>query len=164
MYLDTCTLAREVRFCVDEYIQIVQFWQFNVGNTNNIVNDNFNEYSSENPNILKEYLFSLLDLPDAQNENPFFANDLLSGSLNVNKKKSNILKRTVCITNFENSKNKNLVNDEDTTVPDNKDIYNEDIELLEDDLESDLDFEYMNSGANEDYDELEDNTNDNDVM
>ncbi|KAK9173996.1 hypothetical protein CmeUKMEL1_16840 [Cryptosporidium meleagridis] len=158
-------LAREVKFCVDEYLHITQFWQFNIGNTNSLLNENLDEYSNENQNILKEYLFSLLDLPqNLQKENPFFADDLLSSSLNMNKRRLGISKRAIRMANFDNSKNKNLGDDEDTTVQENRDTYNEDIELLEDDQESDIDYEYMNSGTNEDYDELEDNTNDNDIM
>ncbi|OII71815.1 uncharacterized protein cubi_00623 [Cryptosporidium ubiquitum] len=163
--INKISLADEIQLCVDEYIQIVQFWQFNVGGTNNIVNESLNQDSGENPNILKEYLFSLLDLPgNFQNGNPFFADDLFSQSLNLYKRKPLISKRTININNFENSTNKNLGNDEETTMLENKNNFNEDIEVLESEDESDFDYEYMSHSNNEDYDELEDNTNDNDVI
>lgn len=67
------------------------------------------------------------------------------------------------MTNFENLKNRNLCNDEDIML-ENKDAFNEDIDALGDEDESDFDYEYIDPRANEDYDELEDNTNDNDVI
>lgn len=154
------SLARNVRFCVDDYIQLMQFWQFNSGGINGILNESLNT-DSVNPNILKEYFFSLLDLPKLTNSGtPFFADDLLSSSLNLKKRKLGITRKTISM-NSEGSKNR-LLNDEDTATSENKDNFNE-TEILDED-ESDIDYEYMDSGTNEDYDELEDNSNDNDVI
>lgn len=156
------SLTSEIKYCVDDYIQMMQFWRFNSVSTNGISNESLNTDSIENPDTLKEYLFSLLDVPKAShNGTPFFADDLLSSSLNIKKRKLGVIKKTIKI-NPESSKNRVLLNDEDTTVSESKDASN-DTEILDGDG-SEIDYEYMDSGANEDYDELEDNSNDNDII
>ncbi|KAJ1609325.1 hypothetical protein OJ253_1601 [Cryptosporidium canis] len=156
------SLDNEVRYCVDDYVQMMQFWQLNVAGANGISNETLNADYIESSSILKEYLFSLLDLPPTiQGGNPFFCDDILSSSLNVKKRKLSVIKKSINISS-ESSKNGSLLNNEDISVLENRDNFN-DIEILDGD-DSDIDYEYIDSGNNEDYDELEDNVNDNDVI
>ncbi|KAF7457956.1 hypothetical protein HWI79_1522 [Cryptosporidium felis] len=159
-------LTHNIRPFVDEYVQLIQFWQFNVGGTCEGSTETPDFCSIESQDILKEYLYSLLEIQgdNADKRNPFFADELLSDSLNIKRRNGGNSLRPQNLLKRIDSTKKLSVNDEDNFIFDVKDTNNDDIDALESEEESEFDYDYMNPEINEDYDELEDNTNDNDAI
>lgn len=139
---------------------MMQFWQYNTA-SNSFVGDSLNNELSENHQIIMEYFVSLFDISDKKNElSSFFPGELLQDSITIRKKNDNTIKKTLRIRKIEHQKKQS--NEEESNMVDSKDA-KDDLELFVDD-ESDLDFEYMNPALDDEYDELEDNIKDQDVI
>ncbi|KAH8740897.1 hypothetical protein FG386_002443 [Cryptosporidium ryanae] len=140
---------------------MTQFWQCNnTVSSGGFAGDSANSESIENHQLFIEYFTSLLDISEKKNKlNSFFPKELLSDSITIRRINEHSMKRAYGIRKVEQQKKQ--VNEENDSL-ENKGM-RDDFDLFADD-ESEIDFEYINPVLDDEYDELEDNIKDQDVI
>ncbi|KAH7648593.1 hypothetical protein FG379_002063 [Cryptosporidium bovis] len=139
-----------------------QFWRYNnTVSSNSFASDSISSESSENHQSFIDYFTTLLDAFEKKNGlSSFFPKELLLDTITIRRRNKNSVKKTYGIRKAEHQKKQ--TNEEESILLENNGT-KDDIDLFADD-ESEIDFEYINPGIDDDYDELEDNIKDQDVI